>query len=148
MGLRFSLSLLPSLLSGERILLFQRRVWLYSGRSFPGYRIFFTLPPLFEAGMYVTDRRVLLVAHVFRLFSQEFEQWFAGRGGPAGDVVIQHVTTGRSRWWGPYLEILSASSARKVWYWSGHVRVRLYTRKAEAVQQVIAERLTSPNQVQ
>jgi hypothetical protein len=145
MGLRFSFSLLPTLLPGETILFFQQRVWLSSGKSFPSYRIFFTLPPCFEAGLYVTDRRVLLVAHVLRLFSQEFDQWFAGRGGPADDVLIQNVTAGRSRWLGPYLEIASESSAGEVWYRSRRVRVRLYMRNAEAVQRVIAERLASPN---
>jgi hypothetical protein len=147
MGLRFSFSLLPMLLPGERILFFQRRVWLSSGMSFPSYRVFFTLPPCFEAGLYVTDTRVLLVAHVLRLFSQEFDQWFAGRGAPADDVFIQNVTVGASRWWGPYLEITSEISGGEVGYRSRRARVRLYMRNAEAVQRVIAERLASPDQV-
>ena len=47
----------PVLKPGERILCMRHFVKVLSGKSSPSYRCHFSLPPLFDNGLYVTDRR-------------------------------------------------------------------------------------------
>jgi hypothetical protein len=68
-NLNFQFNALPALRAGETVLFFNKWVWALSTNSFPGYRVFFSLPPVLDAGLYITDRRVLVLASVFRLIT-------------------------------------------------------------------------------
>jgi hypothetical protein len=86
---RYQFSPLPSLQPGETVLLFKKRVWALSTKSFPSYRFFFSLPPIVEAALYITNRRVLVLANVFRLLSQAVSQWHAGETQAASDLITR-----------------------------------------------------------
>ncbi len=80
MSVHLSFSLSASLLPGERVLLVKRWVWGGSVSSLPTYRWIFSIPPLCEVSIYMTDRRVLWHGYILRLVSQEFSQWFGDSG--------------------------------------------------------------------
>jgi hypothetical protein len=95
---------------------------------------------LCEAGLYVTDRRVLVVASVFRLLTQEMSQWHAGCADGRTGEVIRRVEVGHHSLLGPYLEIVS-TTAEQHWYRSPELRVRLYLKNAEDARRIIANAL-------
>ena len=140
MSLQFRFNSLPALQPGETVLLFKKWVWAMSTKSLPSYRVFASLPPLCEAGLYITNRRVLVLASVFRLLTQEISQWHAGFAEGGDSDVIRRVELGRSSLVGPYLEIVS-TTAEQHWYRSPDLRVRLYIRNAEDARRIIAEYL-------
>ena len=141
MSIRFSFNMLPKLLSGEKVLLFKPWLWFVSGKSPPNYRIFFPIPLLCEAGLYITDRRVLLVAYLFRLFIQENSIWLKGKGEPGDNEFIEETSVGENFLLGTYLEIVSETSPRP-WYRSHRARLRFFMKDAEFVRRVIAEAMT------
>jgi hypothetical protein len=148
MGIRFSFNMLPKLLPGEKVLLFKPWLWFasgkkwLSGKSFPYYyRIFFPIPLLCEAGLYVTDRRVLLVSYLCRLFILENSIWLKGKEEPQDNEFIEETSVGENFLLGTYLEIVSETSPRP-WYRSHRARLRLFMRQAEAVHRIIAEAMT------
>jgi hypothetical protein len=141
MGLRFKLYLLPALLPDEKVLLFKKRVWLSSGKSYPSNRIFFSLPPLWEAGLYVTDRRLLFVVHLFRLVSQEWSIWFEGRNEPGDHEFVKGVNLGKSRLFGPYLEVIS-ETPEKLWYRSSLATMKLFLKNPETISRIIDNLMT------
>ena len=57
------------LVAGETVLCARRDVRVGSALSLPSYRLFFTLPPLLEVGLLVTDQRVVLQGLCLRLLS-------------------------------------------------------------------------------
>jgi hypothetical protein len=144
MGGRFKFNLLPSLLPEEKVLFVNKWVWFSSGSSSPNYRILFSLPPLWEQGVYITDRRVLFIAHLFRLLTQEFYQWFEGKGVPGDNEFIKEVTVGRNWLLGPYLQVVSENP--KARFRSSRARVRLYMRKPEPACRIITEEMTKSTQ--
>jgi hypothetical protein len=89
-----------------------------------------------DIGLYVTDRRVLLVAHIFRLVTQECSLWYGGRNPPDDLELIKEVSVGRHMLLGPYLEVISEDSVRH-WYRSHRLRLRLFMKSAEQYQEVI-----------
>ncbi len=141
MGIRLRLSLLPSLLTGERVLLRKEWVWLSTGESLPGYSVVPCLPPLCEAGLLVTDRRVLYLVSVLRAVTHEFSQWFDGNAESEEDDSVVDVCVGKSPCLGAYLEVVSKPSWRR-WYRSGQARVRLYMRHPESAAQIISEAMS------
>jgi len=143
MGLRFKFNLLPSLLPEEKVLFFKQQVWILFVKSLPTYRLNISLPPLVEVGLYITDKRILLVIYSFRIFAQEFSQWFEGRGTSADNEFIKEVKVGKSWLWGPYLEVVSDGS--KAWYRGTQFRMRLFMRNPEPVRQIIAEEMMRNN---
>jgi hypothetical protein len=138
MGIRFKLNLLPAFLPGEKVLYFKKWLWFCSGLSFPNYRIFFSLPPLWEGALYVTNRRVLFVGYLFRFINQEFDQWFELEEKPPDTEIIRGVRVGKNRLLGSYLEIISGNSV-KHWYRSSKVRIRLYIKDAEIVDRIVKD---------
>lgn len=130
MGLRFMFNLLPDLHSGEKIEATKKWVGFCSGLSFPNYRWSFSLPPLIEQGLFITDRRIVHISYVFRIFSQQFDQWFDSDESVQDTELIQEVTSGRHWLLGAYLEIISEST-KKLWYRSRRARIRIYTKDAE-----------------
>ena len=138
MGVRHKFNVLPSLLPGEKVLFFKKWVWGASVKSLPTYRDFFSLPPLWEAGLYVTDRRVLLVAHLVRLLTQEVSQWFEGKQDPEDDETIKEVRVGKGALAGPYLEVVSESEVKR-WYRSPRFRLRLFMRNPEFLYRLLSE---------
>ena len=143
MSLQFRFNSLPALQPGETVLLFKKWVWAMSTKSLPSRRIFCSLPPFCEAGLYITNRRVLVLASVFRLLTQEISQWHAGHADGGDDDVIRRVELGRSSLVGPYLDVVS-TSAKKHWYRSPELRLRLYIQNAEEACRIIAEFLDKP----
>ena len=141
MGIRYSFNMLPKLLPGEKVLLFKPWLWFGSGKSYPYYRIFLPIPLLCEAGLYVTDRRVLLVSYLCRLFILENSIWLKGKGELEDNEFIEETSVGENFLLGTYLEIVSETSPRP-WYRSHRVRLRLFMRQAEAVHILIAEAMT------
>lgn len=139
---RYQFGLLPNLQSGERVVHFQKWIRATLWKSPPIYRFFFSLPPMGEVGLYVTDRRVIVVSHTFRLITHEFSLWFpATAPGPVCEA-LQRVTTGQSRWFGPYLELTSVHPEKR-WYRSRELRLRLYTREAESLRKTIVSASTT-----
>ena len=136
--LRVSVSLVPRLLSGEKVLSIRQWIWAASGKSLPSYRLFFLLPPIQEAGIYVTDRRVLLVAYLFRIFAFEASIWFPRCVASETDEVIQSETVDRMPILGRYIEIISTDPV-KHWYRSPESRLRLFVRDPQSLHNVIAQ---------
>lgn len=141
MGLRWGLSPLPSLRPEEKVLLFKKWVWGMSAKSWPTYRVSFSLPPVWDIGLYITDRRVLLVASFLRLLAQELSLWFDGRGEPDDDETVRTVGIGRGWLCGPYLELVSEGSAVR-WYRSPQLRLRLFMKHPETAHRTIAETMS------
>jgi hypothetical protein len=137
-GVPVSCNVLPSLLPGEKVLFFKKWVWIASGKSRPTYRCWASVPPLMEHGLYVTDRRVLHVFHFFRIIKQETSQWFEGKQEPGDNELVKDVSCGKSMLLGPYLDIVSENLLVKRWYRSPKVRIRLFMKKPESVQLIIA----------
>jgi hypothetical protein len=130
--------MLPKLLPDEKVLLFKPWLWFASGKSYPYYRIFFPMPLLCEAGFYVTDRRVLLVSYLFRLFILENSVWLKGKRELEDDDFIEETSVGENVLLGTYLEIVSETS-RKRWCRSHRTRLRIFMKDAEFARRVIAE---------
>ena len=139
-GIRISFNILPSFIDREEVLLSKRWVWLGSAKSLPTYRWWPSLPPLVEHGLYVTDKRVLHVFHIFRLFKQEFSQWYVEKGGLKDNDFVKEVATGKSWLLGPYLEIVSRNSAKR-WYRSSEARLRLFMRSPENICELIDKKI-------
>ncbi len=138
MALGFKFNLLPELLPGERVMHFKKWVWGISSKSLPTYRLFFSLPPLWEAGLYVTNRRVVLMVHCFRLLTQEFSLWFRGKTRGDDAELFKAVSTGQCRWSGSYLELVS-EDPKPHWYRSCKLRLRLFMCHPQVLEQIINE---------
>ncbi|MBI5388284.1 MAG: protein kinase [Verrucomicrobia bacterium] len=132
---RFKFNLLTELLPGERVLQFKKWIWGISAKSPPSYRLFFSLPPLLEAGLYITDRRVVLISTLVRLLSQEVSVWFPTQAKSEDRDWLKEASTGQNRF-GRYVELIS-EDARKHWYRSREMRLRFYTRAPALLQQAI-----------
>jgi hypothetical protein len=137
MAVGFGFGVLPSILPGEKVLGFKKWIWALSGKSLPSYRLFFSIPPLWEAGVYVTDRRILFVAYVARLIRQEVSLWFEGRAEPGDRDFVKDISSGRGRLLGPYLQVISLNT-QKHWYRSPWLRVRVFMKHPKLLQQAIS----------
>ena len=138
-GQAVSLNMLPSFLAGEKVLFFKRWVWAGSFESWPTcYRWNFSIPPLTEQGLYVTDRRVLDVIYIFRIIKLEYSLWFEAGGGPGDNEFVKEVNVGKSWIVGPYLEVVS-ESAVKQWWRSRRLQSRFFIKNPESVRKIIAE---------
>jgi len=133
--------MLPKLLPGEKVLFFKPWLWFASGKSFPNYRILFPIPLLCEAGLYITDRHVLSVFYICRLFIQEYSIWVKDKRAPEDNEFIKETSVGKNLLLGTYLEIVSETSPRP-WYRSHQARLRYFMKDAEFVHRVIAEAMT------
>ncbi|TAL05092.1 MAG: serine/threonine protein kinase [Verrucomicrobia bacterium] len=131
----FSTQLLPDWLPGERVLHFQQRLWAVFNHSWPTGRFFFSLPPLWSAGMYVTDRRVLLLSH-FLGIAQRFSLWFPGKAPDAQREMLKEVSVGRSGLLGEFLE-LKSEDFKPRWWRSRELRIRAYLRQPECLRDKI-----------
>jgi hypothetical protein len=141
MGQRLKFNLLPSLQPGEKVLFVKKWVGFCTCLSYPNYRWSFSLPPVQDQGLYVTDRRVLHILHTFRLLTVEFHQWFEGKNELSDTELIKEVRTGRNWLCGQYLEIVSENS-KKFWYRSRSARIRLYMRNPEFPNKIITAAMT------
>jgi len=140
--------MLPKLLPGEKVLLFKPWLWFATGKkwlpgkSFPYYyRIFFPIPLLCEAGLYLTDRRVLFVFYLCRLFIMENSLWFKDKGKLKDNEFIEETSVGQNFLLGTYLEIVSEIFPIPR-YRSRRARLRFYMKDAEYARRVIAEAMT------
>ena len=119
---------------GERILTVRRYIRFSRVKSWPTYRWIFSLPLILDVGMYVTDRRILTKVYVFRVFNQEFSQWF-DNGSLRHSEIVRETKVGKGLL-GAYLEIVSENSGR-VWFRSPRAYLRHYMGSPESVQQVL-----------
>jgi serine/threonine protein kinase len=134
----FGASTLPDLLPGERIVHFKKRLWAVFNKSLPlVYRLFFSLPPFWSAGLYITDRRLLFASHFFGVLNQQFSIWFSDKAPDARRERFASADIGKGRWFGDFLEIKS-KSPRRQWWRSTDLTLRLYMRQPEMVQKTIA----------
>jgi len=136
MGDRITFRVHPCFQPGEQVLVSKPWLWFSSAKSLPAYRVLVSLPPLWEAGMYVTDRRILLVAHVLRLVALESSTGLVDGGDPIENERVREVRTARHWLWGPYLEIIS-ENGRKHWYRSRLLRLRVYSKDSESLAKTI-----------
>jgi len=95
------------------------------------------MPPVLDLGLYVTDRRIILLAVVVRLLCTEYSQWFCPVGDPAADA-IKTVETGKHRVLGPYLRV-DSEAPRPGPFRSSRVSTMLYLRSPETVKSLIME---------
>jgi hypothetical protein len=144
-GMRLRLNLLPTLQSGEKVLFVEKWVAFCTYLSSPTYRWSFSLPPVMDQGFYVTDKRVLHILHIFRLFSEEFNQCFGKETCVCDTDFIKEIRTSKHWLCGPYLEIVS-ENATKQWGRSTRARLRLYMRNPEPVCKIIADAMTKNTQ--
>lgn len=137
MGIRVSFSTLPALEPGERVLHFQPWVWWVSVKALPTYRLFFSLPPLWEAGLYITDSRILLAARLFRLLSYDYSVTLKNRQQNHSETLTE-VSTGTMPVFRNYLE-LNTQCPRRHWFRSQQSRIRLFTSNAESLREQISQ---------
>jgi hypothetical protein len=96
MALGFKFNPFPVFDPGEKVLYSKERLWAVSNKSLPTYRLFVSLPPLCEAAMYITDRRIVFAAHVISLLGQQFNIWFPGQEQGEESEIFKAVSTGRN----------------------------------------------------
>ena len=123
--------------AGETILCPRRTVYAGSASSWPTYRLFFSLPPLLEVGLLVTDHRVLLHGLCLRLVAHVQSLWFTRKDGRE---QLDSVPAGRVPIFGDVLEFHSIESARR-WYRSQRMWLRLFVRGAAEVAAIIERQL-------
>ena len=141
MATRFRFNVQPSFYPGERVLFTKNWLWFLSCKALPTYRVVFPLPPLCQAGMYVTDRRVLIVFPMLGLASLETDAYFSGAGEPREKEILKGVTCGRNWLLGPYLQIMTEDS-QVHWYSflpSPVARFRIYMKNPERISLIICD---------
>jgi hypothetical protein len=141
MKCHFQFNVLPKLQEGETVLLFLPTVWVMSSRSMPSYRVFASVPPLFEAGVYITERRILILVSLLRLVTQEVSLWFGDFAVP-GEDEIRSSSVGKGSYLGPYLDVTTTNNDSH-WLRSSDLRVRMYTRHAHQAHAIISQLLAS-----
>jgi hypothetical protein len=128
-------SAFPTLEPGERILYMRHFVRAVCVKSLPAWHWFFSLPPITDAGLYVTDRRVLVKCIGLRLISQEFSQWYPETSSTATEF-IREVRVAKGWVLGPYVEVVSESTV-PVLLRSRQTRIRYHLRSPELVRDAI-----------
>ncbi len=122
----FRFALAPVFEPGEQIRFSKPIIWGMTSDTPPSYRIGFSLPPLWEVGMYVTDRRVLFVSYFLRLCLQEINVWYPEfAGADETRECLKSVGVHKGSWWDA-LELNSEGRPR--WWRSKELRLRLYMR--------------------
>ena len=139
-----SFNLTASFLPGEKVLFSKRWIWAALADSPPTYRVVFSAPPFMEQCFYITDRRVLHVFYLFRIFKTEESQWFRGMQKPGDSEFVKEVICGKSTLFGPYLDIISENLLEKRWYRSPKLRIRLFMKNPEFVLKIINEAMVKP----
>jgi hypothetical protein len=129
------LSPFPKLLPGERVVDFRGCIWRLSGKSIPSYRLFFSLPPLWRAALYVTDRRLIVVVNAFWLINQEFSVWLREGAQTRDCEVLKGVSAGKNSF-GSYVEVISEAKSKR-WYRSIEARARIYTQDSELLLKTV-----------
>src|ERR1035437_8893089 len=113
MGMSMAVRLKPALSANEVVLKRMSNVFYVTTQSPPSYRVAFYIPFFLRASLILTDRRMLLVVRMFGLVVQEISAWYPGRA-PAGDEeFVKSADTGRNRWLGQFLEIVSHNGNRQ-----------------------------------
>src|ERR1051325_3181708 len=130
-----SLSPFPKLLPGERVVDFRGCIWRLSGKSVPSSRLFFSLPPLWRAALYVTDRRLVVVANAFWLINQEFSVWFREDAQTRNHEFLKDASAGKNSF-GSYVEVISENTCAR-WYRSRRARTRIYARDSERLLKTV-----------
>ena len=138
MDMRFKFNLFPSFLSGEKMYISQEHIRAFSVKSPPSGRVNLSAPLLLETRVYVTDRRVIFIVHIFRILAGEHSLWFEGRDESEARDIIKGVNIGKRPLLGPYLEITSENPTKR-WYRGRQLRSRFFMKKPESVYNVIIE---------
>lgn len=140
MSYRLGINMLPQFEPGEEVVYFKPWVWGASAKSLPTYRLYWSLPPLWEMGVYVTDRRVLVVTHLLRLLRSDYSIWFGEDAAFMGREVVRDVSVQSVPILGRCVEVVSEDRAWH-WYRSHRLRLRLFTRDPEPIYATIAQRI-------
>ena len=138
MSFGISISLIPRLLPVEKVLYVRKWIWAASGKSQPSYRLFFSLPPVQEAGLYLTDKRMLVVYYFLRILAIETSIWFPRHAESKTEEVIQTATVGKMPIFGRYIEIISKDPIRH-WYRSPQSRLRIFLRDPKPLYDLISK---------
>jgi hypothetical protein len=144
MTLSLKVCLNPDLLDGEHILHVVPSVGFVSCKALPTYRLFFPVPLLCKAALYVTDRRTLVVTRMFGLVVQQFGSWYPGREPQGDGELVVSASVGRMRVLGPYLEVVSSNERRPYcprWLCARDVRMRFFMREPEPLCDAVREHL-------
>ena len=128
------------LVAGETVLLPRRAVRVGSAWALPTCRVFFSLPPLLEVGLLVTDHRIIVDGLCLRLVAQVQSLWFLGE--ESAREQLESVSFGRAPVLGDYLELRSIESTRH-WYRSQRMRLRLFVPGARDAAEIIQRQLRS-----
>lgn len=147
MGTEFRWGWTPILQPGEIVRAKWPRVWYLLGKSWPSYRAFFPLPPLWDASAMATDRRIIICARLFVLGAQYFSIWYPGKAPRSNSETFKSASICEpppgGAWWkfreapnAPYLEIFS-EEPNKHWYRSRIMRLWLVTRNRTLLQQFL-----------
>lgn len=144
MGMSMTVRLKPALLPNEAVLKRIDNVLYVTVKSLPSYRAGFYIPLLLRESLILTDRRMLFVSRMFGLVVQEYSAWYRGCA-PAGDEeFIASADTGRNRWLGQFLEVVSHNDNRQGWmsrFLSPDIRIRFYMRNTQALCEVGRDRM-------
>ncbi|MEO0529100.1 MAG: hypothetical protein AAF266_00850 [Planctomycetota bacterium] len=127
----------PTLMPGERVRHVKRWLGLVVFHSLPSHRWLFTLPPLCDAVLRVTDRRLILSDHVMLAITQHASFWRPGTPTLADDVIDQ-ITVDRSRVLGPYVQIIS-EAPNTSWWRSRTAWVRIYSAESARLLRKITD---------
>lgn len=136
----FKFGSMSTFLPDEEVLHTVPSVGFISSKSFPSYRLFFPLRPLWSASLYITDRRVVLVAYLFGFVFQEFTAWYPAKAPQNDQELVDSTCVGNMRVLGPYLEVVSQNNNRP-WYWrwacSPRIRMRFYMKRPEPLYESV-----------
>lgn len=131
----FTWGIRPALLPGERLLR-TKYVWAASGKSLPNYRLFVSLPPVIDARLYITDRRVIFSANLFfYIVSGHLSQWYLQSPSPDEDTLTA-VTSAYMRLAGDYLQ-LDSRTENKQRFRTRELRTRIFTGDAGELKRMI-----------
>ena len=139
MGIRFKWGRMSPLLPDEQILFSDRSFPAITGTSLPSYRISFQAPPLWLITLHITNRRCLVVADLFHLFTQEVSLWYPDCA-PEGETELVTSVSVKRGLFGACLEIRSRDPKRP-WYWlcSSNLTLRFFCRNADQLETIILE---------
>jgi len=139
MGIRFKWGRMLDLLPDEQILYSDRSFRAITGTSLPSYRISFQAPPLWLITLHITNRRCLVAADLFHLFTQEISFWYPESAPEHETELITRISFEQGLF-GTCLEIRSRDPQRP-WYWlcSSNLTLRFFSRDADHLRTIILE---------
>lgn len=145
MTVRASCSTLAMMAPGEKVLFSKPRLWFWHYRGPWSYRFNLSCPVVAETGLYITDKRLLLIFGMMRLIFLEHSIAIAGADVDSHTGRVTGARVARSRLLGRYVEILFATGKCNC-----HVPkqglLRFYMKAADALSQIINDAVANSRQ--